>query len=140
MTHMDIRDRAIGTTLSIVAGLALALPAVSAAQDGVNAASAGIEDTASDEPSVALNLDRIKYGLARAQADDDPITGLRLSYRLSVFGVAPPIDFLQGFDTHYGGVPFGSPTHADFQDLWTPKEFRAPTVPLMPLIRWTFGR
>ena len=65
---------------------------------------------------------------------------LRLEYRLSVYGVAPEIELLQGFDTQHGAVPFGGPTHADFIDMWEPKEFKAPTIPLMPLLRWTFGR
>lgn len=137
---MDICGRTVGTILSIAAVLVLALPGASAAQDGVSPTSSTVEDTASNETVATLNLARIKYRLAQAQAQDQSIEGLRLEYQLSVFGVAPAIEFLQGFDIEYGGVPFGAPTHADFVDRWTPREFRAPTVPLMPLIRWTFGR
>ncbi|MDA1094128.1 MAG: hypothetical protein O3A25_12790 [Acidobacteria bacterium] len=140
MTHMGIRDRIVGTALSLVAALTLGLPAVSNAQDSVVRVSTLTDDAAPDEPSVALNLSRIRYQLARVQATEASISGLRFEYQLSVFGVAPPIEILRGFDTRYGGIPFGSPTHADFENLWVPREFRAPTVPLMPLIRWTFGR
>ena len=131
---MRIHDLTVRAALFLVAAVML-LPADSAAQK--------LDETATgtlDGPTVALNLGRIKYHLALSQVREESASLLRLEYRLSVYGVAPPIEFLEGFDTQYGAVPFGAPTHADFLNLWTPREFRAPTVPLMPLIRWTFGQ
>jgi hypothetical protein len=134
---MRIHAITFGTALLLVSAVGLILPAVSAAQD-LAVADAGVGDSA--EPVVSLNLARVKHRLALSRAREDTGSLLRLEYRLSVFGVAPEIELLQGFDTQYGAVPFGGPTHADFRDLWEPKEFRAPTIPLMPILRWTFGR
>ena len=139
----------------LVSAVGLILPTVSAAQD-LAVAAAGVGDSA--EPVVSLNLARVKRGLALLREREGSGSLLRLEYRLSVYGVAPEIELLQGFDTQHGAVPFGGPTHAvrvavdrrsgqprgfchaDFIDMWEPKEFKAPTIPLMPLLRWTFGR
>ena len=130
----------LGAALLLVPALALVLPAVSAAQDVDVAASADVDDLKAPEPAMAFNLGRVRHRLALSLAREESGSLLHLEYQLSVYGVAPPIEFLQGFDVNHGAVPFGGPTHTDFQDFWTPREFRAPAVPLMPLIRWTFGR
>ena len=134
---MRIHLITFGTTMLLVSAVGLILPTVSAAQD-LAVATAGVEDSA--EPVVSLNLARVKRGLALLREREGSGSLLRLEYRLSVYGVAPEIELLQGFDTQHGAVPFGGPTHADFIDMWEPKEFKAPTIPLMPLLRWTFGR
>ena len=134
---MRIHVISFGTALLLVSAVGLILPAASAAQD-LAVAAAGVGDSA--EPVVALNLTRVKHRLALLREREGPGSLFRLDYRLSVFGVAPKIELLQRFDTQYGAVPFGGPTHADFIDMWEPKEFRAPTIPLMPVLRWTFGR
>jgi hypothetical protein len=134
---MRIHVITFGTAMLLVSAVGLILPAVSAAQD-LAVAAAGVGDSA--EPVVSLNLARVKRGLALLQEREGAGSLLRLEYRLSVYGVAPKIELLQGFDIQHGAVPFGGPTHADFMNMWEPKEFKAPTIPLMPLLRWTFGR
>lgn len=133
---MRIHELTFRTAVFLVAALALVMPADSAAQPVNHTASRIVEDG----PTLALNVNRIKHHLAQSQAHEQSDSVFRLEYRLSVFGVAPPIDFLEDFDIEYGAVPFGAPMHTDFMNLWTPKGFRGPTIPLMPLIRWTFGR
>lgn len=82
---MRIHERTFLTALFLVAALVLVLPADSAAQGDETGTG-----TAADGPTVALNLGRIKHQLALSQAREESGSPLRLEYRLSVFGVAPP--------------------------------------------------
>lgn len=131
---MRIHELTFRTALFLVAALVFVLPADSVAQQGDETG------TVADGPTVALNLGRIKHRLARSQAREASGSPLRLEYRLSVYGVAPPLELLRGFDTQNGAVPFGAPTHADFLNHWIPREFRTPAFPLFPLLGWSFGR
>jgi len=133
---MRIHELTFRTALCLVAALVLVLPADSVAQQGDETATG----TVADGPTVALNLGRIKHRLALSQAREESGSPLRLEYRLSVYGVAPPIELLRGFDTQNGAVPFGAPTHDDFLHHWIPREFRTPAFPLFPLLGWSFGR
>ena len=133
---MRIHERTFLTALFLVAALVLVLPADSVAQQGDETAAGTVEVG----PTVALNLGRIKHQLALSQAREESDSPLRLEYRLSVYGVAPPLELLRGFDTQNGAVPFGAPTHADFLNHWIPREFRTPAFPLFPLLGWSFGR
>ena len=63
---------------------------------------------------------------------------LDLNYYLEVYGRAPRLNLLEGFDTHIGPVPFGGPSHADLRDLWTPEEFSSPVADLGSLFDWLF--
>ena len=100
----------------------LALPAGAMAQDG----------QAVDPTQMGIDLSRIKRGLAEAateEASDDP---LRLRYRVEVVGIAPKIDFLEGFNVD-GAVPYGPPTHDEVLNVLTPQEYRSPVVPFYGL-------
>jgi hypothetical protein len=132
---MRIHERTFLTALFVVAALVFVLPANSAAQGDDTGTG-----TVADGPTIVLNLGRIKHQLALSQAREESDSPLRLEYRLSVYGVAPPIELLRGFDTQNGAVPFGAPTHADFLNHWIPREFRTPAFPLFPLLGWSFGR
>lgn len=103
------------TTLLIVA--ALALPATAAAQDQVDVSKMGV------------SLERIRRDLvpdARERVGGSP---LNLQIHVEVFGRAPEIDFLEGFDVS-GPVSYGPPTHREVLDVLTPREFRSPVMPL----------
>lgn len=93
-------------------------------------------------PSVELpvNLERMKRRLSALPASDDERSLLRLDYYVSVYGRAPGINVLEGFDLHNGPVPFGPPTGADLRALWTPEEFSAPVADLTSVIGWLLKR
>ena len=93
-------------------------------------------------PAVRLpiNLERVKRKLAALPASDDERSLLSLSYYLEVYGSAPRIDLLEGFDTHIGPTPFGGPSHDDMRALWTPEEFSSPVVDLGSLLDWISNR
>ena len=102
---------------------------VGAAQDG--------QTTVVAQEEVRINLDRLRRRLEALPAEGVD-SFLRLEYRLSVYAKAPEINPLEGFDTRNGEVPYGLPTHRDLQNSWTPEGFNTPTIPLTPLLRWTW--
>lgn len=85
-----------------------------------------------DATKMGVDLSRIKRELAEAQPTGDADDPLRLRFRVEVVGVAPKIDFLEGFNVE-GPVPYGPPTHQEVLDVVTPKEFRSPVVPFYSL-------
>lgn len=85
-----------------------------------------------DVTKLGVDLSRIKRELAEAQPTGDSDDPLRLRFRVEVVGVAPKIDFLEGFNVE-GAVPYGPPTHQEVLDVVTPKEFRSPVVPFYSL-------
>ena len=102
---------------------------VGAAQDG--------QTTMVAQEEGRINLDRLRRRLEALPAEGVD-SFLRLEYRLSVYAKAPEINPLEGFDTRNGEVPYGLPTHRDLQNSWTPEGFNTPTIPLTPLLRWTW--
>jgi hypothetical protein len=86
-----------------------------------------------DATKMGVDLSRIKRELAQAQTEeasgDDP---LRLRFTVEVVGSAPKIDLLEGFSVD-GPMPYGPPTHREFLDVVTPREFRTPVVPFYGL-------
>ena len=109
----------------------------------VRAGSAAAQDVdAARLPAVrvSVNLERVKRKLAALPASDAERSLLNLDYYLEVFGRAPRLDLLEGFDIDIGPVPFGGPSHADLQDLWTPREFRAPVADLGSFFDWLLKR
>jgi hypothetical protein len=109
------------TALLIVA--LLALPVRAFAQDA----------QAVDASKMGVDLSRIKRELAQAQADEtSPDDPLRLRFTVEVVGTAPKIDLLEGFNVR-GPVPYGPPTHQEFLDVVTPREYRSPTVDFLGL-------
>jgi len=93
-------------------------------------------------PSVDLpvNLERMKRQLATLPDSDAERSLLRLDFYISVYGRAPAINPLEGFDLHNGPVPFGAPTRDDLQALWTPEEFSAPVADLTKVLGWLLRR
>ncbi len=106
-------------------------PAPVAAQDG--------DPAAPPTDEINVNIARVKQRL-ESQADDAPNYLLQLEYQLLVYGDLPEINPFEGFDIRHGPVPFGRPTHQDLMRSWTPGALRSETIPLIPLLRWTFDR
>ena len=122
--------RAIVSVLTVLLLSPLA-PLQAAAQD--------VDGARLPEVRFVVNLERVKRKLASLPATDDTRSLLDLSYYLEVYGRAPRLNLLEGFDIHSGPVPFGGATHADLRALWTPKEFSTPAAVSIPL-GWIFKR
>ena len=63
---------------------------------------------------------------------------LRLSYYVEVYGRAPRINVMDGFDVHNGPVPYGAPSHADMIAVTTPIEFPSPAANIGNVIGWAW--
>ena len=109
------------TVLVLVATFALPAGAFAQQAQGVDATKMGVD------------LSRIRRELNQTQAEetsqDDP---LRLRFTVEVVGTAPKIDLLEGFNVR-GPLPYGPPTHQEFLDVVTPREYRSPTVDFLGL-------
>ncbi len=102
----------------------------------VQAAAQDVDGTWVRAVRVPVNLERVKRKLAALPASDDKRALVELSYYLEVYGRAPRLNLLEGFDSHNGPVPFGGPSHADMRALWTPEAFSTPAVDLSSLFGW----
>ena len=89
---------------------------------------------------VSVNFERVKRKLAALPSPNAERSLLELSYYVEVYGRAPGIKMLEGFDTTFGPVNFGPPTHAALLDLWTPEEFSSPAMDLGSLFGWFHKR
>jgi hypothetical protein len=100
-----------------------------------------------DFDALGVSFDRIKREL-RLSPPSAVITPLKLEFYVEVQGTAPPILLFQPGELATGPVPYGAPTHSDVLELFTPIEFRSPTVPissiaimgLAKLIQWETNR
>jgi hypothetical protein len=62
---------------------------------------------------------------------------LKLEYQIQVFGTAPRLDLLKGFNVSPGApLSYGAPTHTDFLNHWTPQAFRSPPANVGALAGW----
>ena len=91
-----------------------------------------------DASKLGVSIGRIKKGLrmteSRQAASSTP---LKLEYQVQVFGAAPRIDILQGFNIGQGApLSYGAPTHNDFVTQWTPQAYRSPPASLSSLAGW----
>jgi hypothetical protein len=94
-----------------------------------------------DPTKLGIDLNKVQRGLAIGTPEERlSASGLRLNYRVEVFGELPKMDFFENFDPKVGPVPFGAPTHKDFLDMVTPQEFRAPMFNFSALAFWAFGK
>jgi hypothetical protein len=91
-----------------------------------------------DASKLGVSMSRIQQGLRLSEARERSIgTPLKLEYRVQVFGTAPRIDIIKGFDiSPSAAIPYGAPTHAEFLQHWTPQAYRAPTAPVGALAGW----
>ena len=94
-----------------------------------------------DASKLGVSMSRIKKGLrvteSRQTATNAP---LKLEYQIQVFGAAPRIDILQGFNIGQSApLSYGAPTHNDFVTQWTPQAYRSPVAPLSSIAFWAIG-
>lgn len=75
-----------------------------------------------DSGDLPVSLDRIRRELSRAPAIR--VQGDRNVFRVEVIGRKPTIEDILGPDYLKGPVPAGAPTHQEFLDLVTPKDFQ----------------
>lgn len=82
-----------------------------------------------DATALGVSFERIHRRLAAdSQARSAGLGPLRLEYHIDVYGTAPALRFFTGQDLVYGSVPGSAPTHSDMLHMFTPQEFRAPSV------------
>jgi hypothetical protein len=146
--------RVLACVLACLVGLQ---PAIVWAQQGAAGSSSVSQpksppDPAQNQPppsfdSLGVSFERIKRGLRLTPASTAK-TPLRLEFYVEVQGTAPSILLFQPGELATGPVPYGAPTHSDILDLFTPIEFKSPTVPissiaimgLAKLIQWETNR
>lgn len=93
--------------------------------------------TTIDPNKLGISVERIQRELTARQFDSSPSSGgLRINYRVEVYGQAPRIDVLGDFDVFNGQVPGSGPTHRDFLDQVTPQEYRAPAASISNVLFW----
>lgn len=99
----------------------------------------GSESERIDPTKLGISLDRIQQRLvAAAHAAEKFPSGspLRIEFQVQVYGTAPRIDILQGFDLRYGPVPGTAPSHQEMLSYWTPQIFSAPPFPIATALYW----
>ncbi len=121
--------------------LVLTLAAPAAAQAPTPVPSAPPTASAPQEPidatKLGVSLARIQKGLRLKQGTESQSgSPLHLMFQVQVYGAAPKIDVLKGFDLMHGAVPGSAPSHQQMIDYWTPQAFSAPTVPFGTMIFW----
>jgi len=89
-----------------------------------------------DPAKLGVSLERIRIQLAAKPATK--ISGLKIQETIEVVGVAPKIELWNPETAKLatGPVPWGAPTHRDFIDLVTPKEFKTYPMDMNALVQW----
>jgi len=89
-----------------------------------------------DPTKLGVSLERIRNQLAVKPATKT--SGLKIQETIEVVGVAPKIQLWNPETAKLatGPVPWGAPTHRDFIDLVTPKEFKNYPMDLNALMQW----
>ena len=128
--------RVLACVLACLVGLQ---PAIVWAQQGAAGSASGAQPKPPPAPTqnqpppsfddLGVSFERIKRGLRLTPASTAK-TPLRLEFYVEVQGTAPPILLFQPGELATGPVPYGAPTHSDVLELFTPIEFRSPTMPL----------
>ncbi len=90
-----------------------------------------------DATKLGVSLPRIRKGLRTTESQEKQSgTGLRLEFRVQVFGQAPRIDILKDVDVLNGDAPNSAPTHRQIIEFLTPQIYRTPVMPLSVLAGW----
>jgi len=122
---------------------ALGIPSLVAAQDPQPSPPSPVATAAPeiDITKLGIDLSKIQKGLAEGTVEEQrAANGLRIVYRVEVFGRAPAIELFENFDPVDGPVPFGAPTHRDFLNVVTPQEFRSPPANFSNLAFWAIKK
>jgi hypothetical protein len=103
----------------------------------VGAAPASFAQGTIDVNRLPINLKRIQRELRQSTVRDES-QGLLIRYKVDVYGQAPPIELFNRNDPELftGPVPYGAPTHREFIEQVTPREYRAPAADFSALLRW----
>ena len=100
------------------------------------ASTAAAQQPSIDVKRLPLDLGKITKEL-RQSSETQNHGGLRLRYRVDVYGEAPRIELFTKQDNLANGpVPYGAPTHREMIEHVTPIEYRAPYADLSNLLRW----
>jgi hypothetical protein len=99
---------------------------------------------ASDEPRI--NVDKLPIDIQRITKDlksasfREERDGLRLRSFLSISAPAPPLNIVIAADGRdgwlVGPVPHTAPTHREFMEFVTPREWRPAVPDISALVRW----
>jgi hypothetical protein len=89
-----------------------------------------------DPAKLPVSLERIRLELA--MKPETKTSGLKIQETIEVVGIAPKIQFWNPETAKLatGPVPWGAPTHRDFIDLVTPKEFKNYPMDINALVQW----
>lgn len=128
------QNRGMRRVAVLVVAATLTLATVSRAQEGQSSPAA--QPPPIDAARLGISLDRIRKELSEPR-ETMSIDGQRLSVRIDVFGLAPPLMLIpDDFSLTYGPVPGSAPTHREHIEFVTPLQFRSPTVPIYGLAVW----
>jgi hypothetical protein len=89
-----------------------------------------------DPTRLGVSIERIRRELKETSTETRTDSGLKLDFRIEVFGQAPPIDIIGPFDVEHGPVPGSAPSHRDVVEFLTPEEFKAPAASFSTLVFW----
>jgi hypothetical protein len=104
------------------------------------AQAAAAQQTPVDVKRLPIDLARVTSQLRQSPGTESR-TGLHIRYTIDVYGQAPRIEFFTKQDNLTSGpVPYGAPTHREFIEHVTPKEYRAPYADFSALLRWLADR
>ncbi len=96
-----------------------------------------------DATKLGVSLERIQRGLRLTETREKQRTEgntLRLEFQVQVYGSAPKIEVLKGYDLFNGPVPGSAPTHKQFIDFVTPQIYRTPGLPISALAGWAVAQ
>ncbi len=134
-----MRSRSLVVLATLASIIVLGSPSAVGAQDDQPPPASRVATSAPeiDITKLGVDLSRIQRGLVEGTVEERrSANGLRIDYRVNVFGRAPAIDLFESFDPLEGPVPFGAPTHKDFLYMVTPEAFRAPAANFSALAFW----
>lgn len=93
--------------------------------------------TSIDATKLGISLKRIQKGLrAQPSTSSEGIALFHLDFQVLVYGQAPRIDVLKGYDLFNGAVPGTAPTHGQMIQFWTPPAYSAGALPISALAYW----
>lgn len=93
-----------------------------------------------DAVELPVSLERIRSELDRLPPAKSEQDVLRLNFYVRVYGRAPDVDILEGYDLHNGPVPYGTPTHADMRELISPVQTSTPGRQFGNVLGWAWRR
>ncbi|MGE0592810.1 MAG: hypothetical protein AB7G23_08600 [Vicinamibacterales bacterium] len=83
-----------------------------------------------------IDLERVERQLRRS-SERDEADGLRLRFNVEVYARAPRVElFAPDEDLQHGPLPFSAPTHQEFLQHVTPREFSSPAMDFSALLRF----